>query len=526
MRFPPEMDTLARVSRQRIHFGMIVLKLCATQGSTCHPPTEIYLPKTHQITPSQLFDRNTTFSDGKNLTSFYVQKLERLSIKIVLSRHNDKFGGVFLLTRGWAYNGYIRKGQFMKPLRILIPVFSPATGTWGGLTRVLAVARAAQSAGHTLAFCASGPLAVVLREHGYTVYPTPPSSFFGLPRFISRIIEKRSQEASIPVQPGKSVGSMWIVFMVSGMTRQMYLQKALHAEWMAAMDFEADALFTDLDPAAFLLSVCSGLPIASCFQTVVQQGVGSLPWKIMNRSVAAVLRSQGQAPITVDSVCFDPHVLKIVPSIPELDGGKEGRSDLHFVGQLLGELKPASAETAFSPQPGKRYVFVYTGTGSVSLSTIREVLPQVFSADGPLQAVVAGQSIYQTHRIGGVEFRPFVSANEILPHCDWTICHGGQNTIIQSLMHGVPLMVIPGAVFERRFNAEMVQKAGAGKMGELPDFNPDWIRSVLAEREPLAKRASELGNKIKSYGGPAEAVTALEEWATSHSAPYPLPSPH
>jgi hypothetical protein len=33
-------------------------------------------------------------------------------------------------------------------MRLLIPVFSPATGTWGGLTRVIAVAEAAKQAGH------------------------------------------------------------------------------------------------------------------------------------------------------------------------------------------------------------------------------------------------------------------------------------------------------------------------------------------------------------------------------------------
>lgn len=411
----------------------------------------------------------------------------------------------------------------MKPLRILIPVFSPATGTWGGLTRVLAVAEAARAAGHAIAFCASGPLALMLTRRGYTVYPTPKSSFFGLPRFISDPIEARSQRASIPVAPGKSVGSIWMVLMLSGMTRRAYLEQALQAEWMAAVDFEANMLFTDLDPAAFLLSLCTRLPIAACFQSVMNQGAGTLPWKWMNSAVAGVLRGQGQPPVTVDSLSFDPRVLKIVPSIPELDGGEIGRDDLQFVGQLLGEMK-AAEDAAFVPEPGKRYVFVYTGTGSVSIETIRRVLPQVFPADGPLLAVVAGQSIYQTHRIGGVEFRPFVSANEILPYCDWTICHGGQNTIIQSLQHGVPLMVIPGAVFERRFNAEMVARAGAGRMGELPDFTPEWILSVMAEHDPMAVRAAELGRKIESLGGAAEAVRLIEHWAAAHPAPSILPA--
>ncbi len=44
--------------------------------------------------------------------------------------------------------------------RLLITLFSPATGTWGGLTRVVAIANAAAKAGQTAAFCASGPLRI------------------------------------------------------------------------------------------------------------------------------------------------------------------------------------------------------------------------------------------------------------------------------------------------------------------------------------------------------------------------------
>lgn len=43
-------------------------------------------------------------------------------------------------------------------MRLLIPVFSPVMGTWGGLIRVLAVAEAALAAGHDVAFGASGYL--------------------------------------------------------------------------------------------------------------------------------------------------------------------------------------------------------------------------------------------------------------------------------------------------------------------------------------------------------------------------------
>ena len=71
-------------------------------------------------------------------------------------------------------------------MRLLIPVFSPATGTWGGLTRSIAIAEAAKQAGHTVAFCAAGYLETTLRQHGYSVFSLPPTTMFGLPVAISR----------------------------------------------------------------------------------------------------------------------------------------------------------------------------------------------------------------------------------------------------------------------------------------------------------------------------------------------------
>lgn len=73
-------------------------------------------------------------------------------------------------------------------------------------------------------------------------------------------------------------------------------------------------------------------------------------------------------------------------------------------------------------------------------------------------------SLTRPERIGAVEFRPYVPAADILPAADWTICHGGQNTIAQSLLHNVPLLMFPGLIFERRYNAAKTQPAGAGQL--------------------------------------------------------------
>jgi UDP:flavonoid glycosyltransferase YjiC (YdhE family) len=146
---------------------------------------------------------------------------------------------------------------------------------------------------------------------------------------------------------------------------------------------------------------------------------------------------------------------------------------------------------------------------------LRSVLPGLLSQSGAIKAIVGGVNISIPECLGEVEFRSYISADDLLPYCDWTICHGGQNTIIQSLIHGVPLVVFPGPIFERRFNARKIQESGAGVMGELTDFNVDWLQAVLARRNEYAVKARTLGNKIESLGGAPRAIQRIAEWVNS-----------
>jgi hypothetical protein len=93
-------------------------------------------------------------------------------------------------------------------MRLLICLFSPATGTLGGLTRGLAIAEAATLAGHGVAFCASGVVERDLRRRGHRVYTVPAPTMLGLPAAMSHRIERRTQRASLPIrQAGPSAAS-------------------------------------------------------------------------------------------------------------------------------------------------------------------------------------------------------------------------------------------------------------------------------------------------------------------------------
>ena len=396
-------------------------------------------------------------------------------------------------------------------MKLLIPLFSPPTGTWGGLTRSIAVAETATADGHEVAFCAAGYLEQALQKRGYRVYPTPPTTMFGLPKPISRLIERHSQHVSPPVKPGTSVGNIWLVLLATGIASARHVRRVVETELEAIQDFRADKLFTDLDPGAYLVSAITSLPLAATYAHIATHGSGTLPWRLARRTIAQVLRSYGKAPLTPDELCFNPSVLKIITSIPELDDTDPSRADVCYVGQLLGPIH-ATKTPDFNLEQGRRYVFVYTGTGSVSLSTVQKILPQVFTTSGGLDCVIGGQSIEKPFQTGMVRFYPYVPADVLLPQCDWTICHGGQNTIIQSLMHGVPLLIFPGAIFERRYNAQKVEQAGAGRMGEANEFTVEWLQASLGHQPEYATRATALGKRIRSYGGATAAVAAIEKW--------------
>ncbi|MBP3233546.1 MAG: hypothetical protein J6M65_03880, partial [Eubacterium sp.] len=93
---------------------------------------------------------------------------------------------------------------------------------------------------------------------------------------------------------------------------------------------------------------------------------------------------------------------------------------------------------------------------------------------------------------------------ELLEEAVLFINHGGQNSVVDGLIHGVPQIVIPGNVFERKYNAECLEKKNAGAIVTTGKFSSDVIRSN-AERlivsEEIRNNACELGAKLLYAGG-------------------------
>ncbi|MBN1430531.1 MAG: hypothetical protein JXB07_19325 [Anaerolineae bacterium] len=396
-------------------------------------------------------------------------------------------------------------------MRLLTSLFSPPVDTWGGLTRAIAVAQAAQEAGHEVAFCASGYLEAGLIQRGYTVYPIPPATMFGLPARISYVLGHRSSNVSARIRSMLSVGNWWMAMVLSGMARADYLRRLVQAELEAVGDFRADVLLTDGDPGAYLLAVVTGLPLVSTYAHVVTLGIDSWSWRLMRRAAISTLAYYGQPFHAPDKLYFDPSILKIVPSIPELDGADPDRPDVCYVGHLLDGIE-IEEPGDWQLESDHSYVFVYVGVGSIGLDKMEKVLSQVFPTNSGLKCLVCARGIKRPYRLNEVEFRSYFPVETVLTRCRWMLCHGRQNTVIQSLRRDVPLIIFPGSVFEQRFNARKVWETGAGVMGESGEFTPRWIEQAMEKRDECALHATRLGECIRSYGGARAAVDAIAGW--------------
>ena len=84
------------------------------------------------------------------------------------------------------------------------------------------------------------------------------------------------------------------------------------------------------------------------------------------------------------------------------------------------------------------------------------------------------------------------------------INHGGQNSIIDGLIYGVPQLICPGRVFERIYNGKSVENVNVGMVLGLDEFKSEIIRSrserIIGDIS-FRENSKLIGDKLKSQRG-------------------------
>lgn len=114
-----------------------------------------------------------------------------------------------------------------------------------------------------------------------------------------------------------------------------------------------------------------------------------------------------------------------------------------------------------------------------------------------------------------VHIEQYIPQSAVLPHCDVVVTHGGSGTVLASLVHGLPLVVIPIAA-DQPANAQRVAALHLGQVVGPEDRTPSAFRAAVRtvlDDPGYRERVRDLRAQVAVVPGVDAAVLLLEQLA-------------
>ena len=190
----------------------------------------------------------------------------------------------------------------------------------------------------------------------------------------------------------------------------------------------------------------------------------------------------------------------LATTYPEFGTAKQVASNVHFVGPIR---EPVTTSPWLRRFPGRPFVLV-------SLSSVFQeqhgTLQNVCEALSPLPLevlVTTGRGISpdSISISGGLESRPFIPHDAVLPHADLVVGHGGLGTAMFSAAAGVPILVLPNGR-DQNDNAKRLEALGIGRelsCDSAPQLIADAVAEMLAD-QALHHRCTSFAQKVHRFG--------------------------
>ena len=407
-------------------------------------------------------------------------------------------------------------------MKILLAPMAALAETAGPASRVRLLAEGFREAGIEVATCAAED--VNFREiegvrNFFLDVPMP----MGLPKVIATRTFPVAQKLGITAR--KTVTSFDQVLRFTGNLDYKYLRKSVESVRQAVQEFRPDAVYSEFNISAMIAARKEGLPLYATVSYPTQHTFACEP--SLAKGLNRLLRELELPEVESALQLFDWADRAFCPSIRELE--PMDREDVCYVGALKatttgengsgaegmaqadGEASTAQDsgedgrdEASATPGTGKKRnkVLVYMGNGTVSAKQTMQVVSRVFCGSG-YEVYIASSYLPEGTTLN-VHVAPRWDFDTLLDEAVLFINHGGQNSIMDGLIHGVPQIMVPGKVFERQYNAKSVMENKAGVSLSYRNFNVDTL-SVIIEKVAHSKKtrqnAAALGKKLMAGGG-------------------------
>jgi zeaxanthin glucosyltransferase len=218
---------------------------------------------------------------------------------------------------------------------------------------------------------------------------------------------------------------------------------------------------------------------------------------------------------------FSPHLV-IATTSAALTGPVPMPDNCVLVGAALG---PRRTDPGFDwdwLDPGRRHVLVTAGTLSAHL--VHGFVPRMMAALEPMagrvQAVLNASAELLPDPPPHVLVTPRIPMLELMPRLDAVVCTGGQSTVNEALVYGVPLVVAPIRLGELSV-AEQVTRAGAGIAVSFAEATPAQLAAAvkaLLDEPGYRAQARRIGGEFAVAGGTGTAAARLVTLAAAGRA--------
>lgn len=376
-------------------------------------------------------------------------------------------------------------------MKILIVPMSAVAQTEGPFSRAEILATVFLERKMQVALCLGDDLRSISLNNALC-YPLSVPVPMGLPKWLGLRTYPLADKLGIIGR--KPVHSFEEVLHLTGASAYKYLKVSIDEIRSAIQDFQPDLVYSEFNLSAIIAAKAENKPVLASYSYPAQASYAASPQFAggINRILAKLQQPRVNSALDL----FLRADCRIIPSSYMLEPIRN--DNCLFVGPLK-KVQPVK------PSGHKDCILVYLGNGTVSKSRIRKVMSEAFR-NTPYEVYLAGMPAQEDD--GNIHMAPKFYFGELFPKTAVYINHGGQNSIMDGFIYSIPQLVCPGKIFERKYNANSVEKNKAGITIDLSEFRADIIRGAidrLVFEKSFCENAKKLGQSLSALGG-ADAV--------------------
>jgi UDP:flavonoid glycosyltransferase YjiC (YdhE family) len=381
-----------------------------------------------------------------------------------------------------------------------VRILFTSAGGRGHSDPLLPIARAAQAAGHTVAFCCRPPMADILERAGFRAFIAGP-----------RIAVPSAAMPLLPLDTERELRVLRDGFAGRGIARQRATaMRELCEAW------QPDLLACDeTDFGALVASERLDIPYA----TVVVVAAGSF----LRRDVIATPLDELRAEHGLEP---DPQLEMLTRYLSFVPGPPSFRDPAFPLAPTAHPVRPAALEPAPDESSGSIAPAVGTTTVYFTLGTVfnmesGDLFSRVLRGlrELPIDVVATVGAEIDPATFGAqppnVRIARYIAQSSALLASSAVVSHGGSGTVLGALAYGLPSVLLPMGA-DQPFNAARCEALGVARVLDATSCTPrdvrDTVAAVLAE-PGYRERAHQLRDETRALPGATHAVALLERLA-------------